>query len=345
MLAWLLEESCPPARYLTQRLVLGLPEEVAAAARAKICDWEPVANLLAQQAPEGYWRHPEDCWWPKWTATTWPLLVLAELGAPGTDPRVKKACEFWLKTAGAQSREFPAPQDPKDPLAGFRSLWEPCGTGNMLRTLSVLGYGRDKRVLELAAWLPKHQLPDGGWNCTAGEWGVDVKCSSFCSTIEPLWGFASMDRSHWTPEVWHAVPGAVEFLLERFLYRSRRTGKIVDEEWTRLHFPLFYFYDILHALRVLADLELTQDGRDRDALSVLEVKRGADGRWRLEGDASRLEATSLVKTPGGWKPGQSTEPLELLDALGKVGEPSKFVTLHALSVLKRYGRWSPPDAG
>lgn len=343
VLAWLLDESCPPARYLAQTLLLGKSpsDPEAARTRAAIPSWTPVAALLAEQDPAGHWRHAEDLYWPKWTATTWPLLVLSELGMPGDDPRVRRACERWLAAAGGQSREFPPPEDADDPFSGYRALWEPCVTGNMLRVFCSFGYGRDPRVLEMAAWLPKFQLPDGGWNCVTGEWGKDVKSSSFCSTVEPLWGFAAMERELWTKEIWHAVPGGAEFLLEHFLFRSLRTGKIVDEEWTRLHFPLFYFYDILHGLRVLAELGLTADGRDREALELLESKRSDDGTWRLEAEISGLEEKSLVKTAEGWKPGGAIEPLAVLEALGKVGEPSKFVTVHALRVLKAYGRWAP----
>ena len=74
------------------------------------------------------------------------------------------------------------------------------------------------------------------------------------STIEPLWAFSALDRSLWPKGSKEVVERAAEFMLVHRLYKSDRTGKVIDEEWTRLHFPLFYFYDILHGLRVLADL-------------------------------------------------------------------------------------------
>ena len=345
VVAWLLDEQCPPARYLTLVHLLDQPENHpdVIAARAAIPLWPPVAGLLVAQNPDGYWRHAEDCYWPKWTATTWALIVLAELGMPGDDARIIKGCEHFLLTQQAQDRSFPPKEYPADPMAGYRLLWEPCVTGNMIRALSAFGYGGDPRVLDAAQWLTIHQLPDGGWNCETGEWGKDVHHSSFMSTIEPLWGFASIDKALWSPAVWHSVGGAAEFLLEHFLYRSHNTGRIIDEEWTRLHFPLFYFYDILHGLRVLAELGLTSDGRDLDALDLLISKRWDNGAWALEGDISSLEKRRLVKDEAAeqWRMQDGVEPLPILESLGRVGEPNKFVTIHALRVLKAYGRWTP----
>ncbi len=72
-------------------------------------------------------------------------------------------------------------------------------------------------------------------------------------------------------------------MLMHRLYKSDRTGKVIDDEWTKLHFPLFYFYDILHGLRVLTSLGHGEDERMRDAKELMESRRLADGTWPLEG--------------------------------------------------------------
>ena len=131
-------------------------------------------------------------------------------------------------------------------------------------------------------FLVETQLPDGGWNCEFGEWGVKINHSSFMSTIEPLWAFSALDRSLWPQGSKEVVERAAEFMLMHRLYKSDRTGKVIDEEWTRLHFPLFYFYDILHGLRVPADLgtAVISVSQILSSLSNRNGSRMGHGLWR-----------------------------------------------------------------
>src|SRR5260370_21860530 len=76
-----------------------------------------------------------------------------------------------------------------------------------------------------------------------------------------------------------------EFLLMHHLYKSD------NHHWqetylffTKLHFPMYYFYDILHALRVLTQLGYEDDERIKSAVQLLLSKRRPDGAWNLEGD-------------------------------------------------------------
>src|SRR5207249_6819489 len=93
-------------------------------------------------------------------------------------------CMSWLPKSQSDPKSYPL-------------LWEPCATGNMARTLAVFGYGRDPRVQLMFEFLVRTQLPDGGWNCEFGEWGVKINHSSFMSTVEPPWAFSALDRSLW----------------------------------------------------------------------------------------------------------------------------------------------------
>ncbi|SRR6266571_1323260 len=58
-----------------------------------------------------------------------------------------------------------------------------------------------------------------------------------------------------------AVDNAAEFLLGHHLFKSTKTGGIINPEWVKLHYPLYWHYDILQALRVLGLAGMLGDPR------------------------------------------------------------------------------------
>ncbi len=353
--SWLLRQDNPGLRFWTLRDLLGRSENdpEVAGARDGVASWGPVAECLKEQHPDGYWGFSEDVYWPKWRATVWPLILLAELGLPSKNPSIRAGCEYFLRVMGDQDRSWPPPKYPDQDLRSWRLVWEPCVTGNMARTLAVFGYGEDPRVREMFEWLVKYQRDDGGWNCDTEEQrdGEAVHHSSFMSTIEPLWAFSSLDPMHWPKGGREAVERGCEFLLMHRLFKSDKTGKVIREEWTQLHFPLFYFYDILHGLRVVSGLGYGNDERTKDALDLLASKRLRDGTWPMEASFLRALRRNLVKDPvtGQWHEtrdptvevsklyslgGKVAEIPAVYACLGEVGRANPWITLNALRVLK-----------
>ncbi len=344
-ISWLLGSDSPSVRYWALRDLLGMPENDpgVVGVRKRIASWAPIEGLLKEQHADGYWAEPEDVYWPKWKATVWPLILLAEMGVPGELPAVKRGCDYFLRMMDSQDRSWPPPNYPENDSQGqwpaYRSVWEPCVTGNMARTLTVFGSGDDRRVREMFEWLVKYQLPDGGWNCEPGPWQKEVFHSSFMSTIEPLWAFSALPSQKWPKGGKEVVERACEFLLMHRLYKSDKTGRVVHEWWTNLHFPLFYFYDILHGLRVLTSLGYRSDERMSDAVKLLLSKRLPDGTWPLEASFVETPKRNLVKdsTTGQWsvvKGEKVTDVPHVYSSLGFVGQPNLWVTLNALRVLK-----------
>jgi hypothetical protein len=356
--AWLLKNENPGVRYWTLKDILGRSEtdtEVVAASNG-IASWGPVAEYLREQHPAGYWGDGEDVYWPKWKATVWALILLAEMGVPGTNPSIKRGGEYFLRVMGGQDRSWPPPKYLDEDLRGWRSVWEPCVTGNMARTLAAFGYGDDPRVREMFEWLVKYQRDDGGWNCETEEWrnGEAVHHSSFMSTIEPMWAFSSLDPQKWPRGGREAVERGIEFLLVHRLFKSDRSGKVIRQEWTQLHFPLFYFYDILHGLRVVAELGYGADKRTGDARELLLSKRLPDGAWPLEATYLRALRRNFVKdgSPAQWHEareegidlanlytsgGKVAEVPNIYSSLGEVGGANPWTTLNALRALRIKG--------
>ena len=338
--SWLMRQDSPSIRYWTMKDLLGYAENdpELSKARSEIPDSSLVSQILGEQRDGGYWAEAEDCYWPKWQATVWNLILLAEFGLSGDHPQVKKGCEFFLETMDAQDRSWPPPEYLDGDLRGYRLVWEPCVTGNMARTLVEFGYQDDPRVGEMFEWLVKEQFADGGWNCEGGGRDKQTKHSSFMSTIEPLWAFSALEPSGWPKGGREAVTRGCEFLLMHRLYKSDHTFQTINEEWTKLHFPLFYFYDILHGLRVLTALESADDKRTFDAKELLKSKHSSDGTWPLEATYTRSIKRNLVKDhgTGEWNrvkgEGVADVP-KLYDELGVIGEPNPWITLNALRVL------------
>lgn len=162
----LLKADNPSIRYWTLLDLIGRSENDSevVSTRKGIASSPPVAELLKEQHTEGYWGEPEDVYWPKWRATVWPLILLAEMGVPGELPAVKRSCEYFLQVMDGQDRSWPPPDYSDKDAAGqwpaWRSVWEPCVTGNMARTLTVFGFAEDARVREMLEWLVRTQLPD-----------------------------------------------------------------------------------------------------------------------------------------------------------------------------------------
>lgn len=94
---------------------------------------------------------------------------------------------------------------------------------------------------------------------------------------------------------------------------------MIDPRWLRLHYPLYWHYDILQGLVILSRAGKVRDPRTQEALDILESKRLPSGLWRVEGCY--------------WHPpGQRSSTADVAD-WGRSG-PNEMITLNALRVLK-----------
>jgi hypothetical protein len=333
-LSWLLEPKDPSVRHEALIDLLRRPKDAkdVVAAREKIPGYRPVKKIFASQTSKGFWAPKETCYSPKWTAAVWPLALLGELNAP-PDQRISSECERFLDLHQLDNGAFtcPSPQDAdrwasRHPRAKAVRWAEPCLTGNMIRTLIKFGYSDDKRVGKAIDWLPRDQLEDGGWNCDYPE--KKVKHSSFMSTIEPLWAYSEIRRQKWTRRMKRSINDGAEFLLMHHVYKSdNHHWQETYPFFTKLHFPMYYFYDILHALRVLTTLGYGDDERIRSAVQLLLSKRRPDGAWNLEGDWFR-EGDYFYPSGKGRRAPVAVE---------EIGKPSKWITLNAYRVLTQTG--------
>jgi hypothetical protein len=321
-LPWLLEASNPSVRYFTLTDLLDRPPADAevAAARAAINTSQPVKSILAAQQPEGYWVKPGPGYSPKYRSTVWQVMFLDQLGADGSDPRVRAGCDYVLAHAQAPNGGFGASGQLNAPHAPNSAAIH-CLNGNVLRAVLDFGYADDERVQRAIEWQARSITGDRfseyyksgttgpGFGCVANgaqpcAWGA----------IKALRALARVPARLQTPQVKKAIRAGVAFLLSRDPAQADypAAGDRVSSSWFKLGFPSGYVADVLQNLEVLAELGHGRDRRLRPAVEWLLTRQGPDGRWRNQYAYSGKQWADVERQ----------------------GQASKWVTLRACRVLK-----------
>jgi hypothetical protein len=194
--------------------------------------------------------------------------------------------------------------------------------GNALLAMIRLGLV-DERAPRLVERLLHWRWPDGGWNCDK-EPSADT--SSFMETLPPMRALSAWAALSGDPAAEQAAQRAVEVFLERHLYKGRRDGRVIHPEFTKLHYPLYWHYDVLAGLKSMAELGRIGDARCADALDLLESKRLSDGGWPAEAKYYTHSTTvALGNDDVDWG-GTSRR------------RSNPWVTVDALAVLRASGR-------
>ena len=299
---WLLDGD-PAIRWQTLRDLAGASARTVAAERRRVGQTGWGARLLAEQSADGRWSagraRDAGLYTPKWTSTTYTMLLLRDFGLSPTNSQARTACRVLLDR-GLQA------DGGINYKPGSRS--ERCITGMVLSILSYFQLD-DDRVGNIEKYLRNTQMPDGGWNCRRV-----ATHSSMNTTISVLEGIhlRELSRRGDTRALRVAQAKAREFLLVHGLFRSHRTGAIIKSEFMRFVFPPRWHYDTLRALDHFQSVQAPRDERLCESIDLVNSRRGSDGRWSLEYAYSGKTHFNL-------------EPLRA---------PSRWNTLRALRVLK-----------
>ncbi len=319
---WLLEEDNPSVRYFTLTDLLNRSENAAEVVKAKqqIMETGIVPQILNKQKNGGYWGVPSDFYVrSKYKGTVWTLIILAELGADGRDEHVRKACKFILRIS--QHRESGAfSYLGTDEKGGRRDAVIPCLTGNMVYSLIKLGLLRDERVQHAIEWIVRYQRFDDGLAKRVKGWPYDnhVSCwgkhSCHMGVIKALKALAEIPVEKRSSDVKNVIGRGVEYFLAHHIYkRSHDLSKVSKPSWLRLGFPKMWQTDVLEILQILTKLGV-KDERMQEAIDLVVSKQNDEGKWLLE---DTFNGRFLVN-------------------IERKDKPSKWITLNALRVLKRF---------
>jgi hypothetical protein len=302
---WLLQAQTPSIRYLTHRNLLHKPQSdiEVQTTWATMKAIGPIPAILAEQTKTGSWAGERSFYTPKFTSTHWSMLLLAELAADASDPRLRRGALFMLDdTWGRLQRRQ------EQGVHGWTCFW-----ANMLRYVLHCGLEDDPRLPAVIETLVNDALR-WEWRCEHNDerpcaWGAG----------RALWALAALPKDRQTADVQAAIQNGLAFLLEEHNllegnYPPPEGGKI-SALWSRLNFPLFYQADTLLVLRALAELERLDHPGAAAALEWLLQRRSTAGRWR---GASPFRQRT-------WR------------ALGGREETERWVSLQAASILEKAG--------
>jgi hypothetical protein len=320
---WLLEEENPSVRYFTLVDILEKPAYSPETIDAKksIMENGSVPNILEKQNEGGYWVKPEDFYLrSKFKGTVWTLILLAELGADGADPRIKKACEFILNSSRHSSGGF-AFESAKDSGGNVDSII-PCLTGNMTWSLIRLGLLDDPRVQESIDFITRYRRFDDGEGTPPRGWPYDdhERCwgrhTCHMGVVKSLKALAAIPENRRYGAVKETLDEGAEYMFKHHIYkRSHKLSKVSKPKWLEFGFPLMYETNVLEILDILTGLG-HRDERMQEAVELVVSKQDEHGRWMQE----------------------SARNGRYIIGIERNGKPGKWVTLRALKVLKSYYR-------
>jgi hypothetical protein len=328
----LLRSREPSIRWKVRVLVLGedptsrpirrLQEEVRRSPRVKV--------LLSHRDSHGYLLARRDPY-TKWQGAHWVLAALADIGYPPGDRSLSgmrdQVLDRWL--GPTYFREFDAATEAQayrgNGVPRVRGRYRRCASqqGNALYSLMKLGLA-DDRAEALAERLLHWQWPDGGWNCDRKP---TADSSSFWESRHAMLGLALYAEHSGASVAREAARRAAEVFLSRHLFLERHSGRVMNEGFLALHYPLYYYYDILGGLKAMAEMGLIGDPRCRKALDIMEAKQLPTGGWaadrRLYRVSARVETRADSVDWGGARRNATNE----------------WVTADALYVLRAAGRF------
>ncbi len=300
IIQWLLAGDVA-VQYQTYRDLLQSPPERALALQNRIATEGWGERFLKQRdAQTGLWGG--GIYSPKWVSTHYTLLDLKNLGISPDCPTYKDGVTFLLNTLWECDGK------------GKRNRYTDLCVSAMLLGMCAYGGVQSPKMAEIVDYLLDKRYPDGGWNCA---WKKGDRHSSLHTTLSVLEGFRDYQAGGYTyrlAEIQQAIPPAWEFILQKRLFRSVRTGEIIDRKMLMLSYPCRWKYDVFRCLDYFASVGKSEDARMEEALELLLQKRRGNGRWPVQQKyAGKLHF--------------SMEP---------TGGDRRWNTLRALRVLKMY---------
>ncbi len=323
--------------------------------------------LASEEAKNLVLREP---YWPKWNSPWWHALLLEEMGLASAIPNefvehyAAVVDKHYLHFFPFTEEEIPAGVSPIFNIACH------CYLGSLYRMLSAgeifdhdlkLADGRvlagksavartipsdcfdatpeHERALNwVRPWFLKYQISGGGLNCDESNYLKETPSCSVLSTIPALEALVAIDSNLLSEEELAFLDNGVTYLIERNLFRSKRTGEVVDPTWLEPAFPRFYFYDVLRGLTLVTRWALKRS-RKLPQAAIAEAMHALNDQITRDGFVPRRsnvqERKTIIRTDAGHEKDLPVTSFPLLDAVDQVGQPSLHLTQEYLGLLLR----------
>ncbi|MCP4386460.1 MAG: hypothetical protein GY798_34470 [Hyphomicrobiales bacterium] len=299
--AWLLDGDVA-IQYQTRRDLSGTDRPDL---RARIASEGWGKRTLDHRNPDGSWGL--EFYRPKWTSSHYTLLDLKALAIAPDHPPIRDSiativAEFKAKDGGIGCSR-----------GAVRS--DVCVNGMFLNYASYFGTP-EAALRSIVDFLLDEHMGDGGFNCRSN--GSGAHHSSLHSTLSVLEGileYANAGHTYRLAELQDATTRSRDFILLHRLFRSDRTGEVIDKRFLTLSYPPRWYYNILRALDYFRHAQALFDPRMQDAIDALLARRRKDGLW----------------------PRQAAHPGQVFFVMEPSRRPSRWNTLMALRVLKAFG--------
>lgn len=327
IIKWLLEEQNPSVRYfaLVDLLDESINSPKVLKTKQQIMTRGRVPAILTKQNPEGYWDIQNKFYTAKYKGTVWQLLILAELYADKDDTRIKKACEFILDVSQDEEGGAFSIHTYAKKKGGNKNYIIPCLTGNMVFSFLRFGYLQDNRLQRAINWLATYQRFDDVVDTPPTGWPYDRfevcfgKHTCHMGVVKCLKGLAEIPEAKHTRKVKKTIDKCIKYLLDHHIYKkSHNLKEVAKPGWLRFGFPLMYQTDVLEILDILTALGVKHRNM-QDAIDIVCNKRETDGKWLLKNTFNGKYHVDIESK----------------------GQPSKWITLRALRILKRYYTIAP----
>lgn len=243
-------------------------------------------TLLSHQNADTSWG--QGFYQPKWISTHYTLLDLMGLQVDPTLEPAREAIDHILETEVRDDGGV-------GPGSEVRKS-DVCVAGMFINYACYFGANEGK-LTSIVDFILSQQLTDGGFNCQLNRSGATH--SSVHSSLSILEGIESYARHGYTyrqADLLTAKADAWSFLLQHRLFKSDRTGRVINKQFLQLSYPARWKFNILRALDYWQSAQLPWDDRLSDAIEQLLAKRRSDGRWPKGSQHSGQ--SHLVMEPG-----------------------------------------------
>lgn len=300
IIGWLLEGDVS-IQYQTYRDLLNIDKPRL---RKKIEKEGWGSQFLSCRLRNGHWG--KSFYQPKWTSSHYTLLDLKNLAISPDNKTIKETLDIIFKNLkGPDGGILPIGIDKKSDV---------CVNGMVLNYSSYFRV-KEELLKSIVDFLLSQQVADGGFNCHSNRKGCEhSSLHSTLSVLEGVWEYKKNGYGYRLKELEKVKRDSEEFILMHRLFKSDKTGEIINPNFLKLYYPSRWYYDILKAMDYFQCAHVKYDPRMDDAMKVIQSKKNKDGLWNLTSPHH----------------GQTHFDME------KAGKPSRWNTLRALRVLKYY---------